>query len=296
MNILDKDLLETVWSNDWTRRGIVICIGVGVIISLRKVLKNRKLAKLRAEWNSAGKDVVVLHQFWRGKYCPNFSPYVLKVECFMRLAGIKYITDIQEPMGSRGLCPWITLNGEDIEDSQHIVDRLTKQFKVRLDDHLTPERKATLEAVRIMLEEQLFWILFMWRYYHTNCKTFKKTQIFPTWYLYYFFQTMLYFHAQKRGKAHGIARHTLQEQIKMTEKQMEILNVLLGDGQYFGGDQPCSVDCIVFGFLAQGMWNDTDSPLETLIKVTHPKLAAYCIRMKERIYPDWKKLLNPPQE
>lgn len=45
----------------------------------------------RADWNAAGKDVVVLHQFWRGKYCPNMSPYVLKVECFMRLAGIKYV-------------------------------------------------------------------------------------------------------------------------------------------------------------------------------------------------------------
>lgn len=296
MDMLVKDSLETLWSNEWIRKSIVICIGFGVIISVKKFFENRKLAKLRADWNAAGKDVVVLHQFWRGKYCPNMSPYVLKVECFMRLAGIKYVTDIQKPFGARGLCPWITLNGEDIDDSQHILERLTEQFNVKLDDHLTPERKATLEAIRIMLEEHFFWILFMYRYYHTNCKVFKKTQVFPTWFLHYFYSTYLYYHSQKRGRAQGIARHTYAEQVKMTEKNLEILNTLLGDGQYFGGDQPCSTDCIIFGFLAQGMWNDTDSPFETLIKVTYPKLAAYSIRMKERIYPDWKKLLNPPQE
>lgn len=73
-----------------------------------------------------------------------------------------------------------------------------------------------------------FRILFMYRYYHTNCKIFKKTQVFPTWFLHYFFPTYLYYHSQKRGRAQGIARHTFAEQVKMTEKNIEILNTLLG--------------------------------------------------------------------
>ena len=32
------------------------------------------------EWNKAGQDVVVLHQFPRAKKSPNFSPYCMKLE------------------------------------------------------------------------------------------------------------------------------------------------------------------------------------------------------------------------
>lgn len=44
----------------------------------------------RKRWNNAGKDVVVLHIFQRGKYCPNLSPYVIKLEMYLRMADIQY--------------------------------------------------------------------------------------------------------------------------------------------------------------------------------------------------------------
>ncbi|RXG57302.1 Failed axon connections, partial [Armadillidium vulgare] len=47
-------------------------------------------AAARLEWDSAGQDVVVLHGFPRSKVCPNLSPYVLKLETYLRVAGIKY--------------------------------------------------------------------------------------------------------------------------------------------------------------------------------------------------------------
>ncbi len=37
---------------------------------------------------------LVLHSFERGKTCPNISPFVLKLETYLRMAGIPYEVNI----------------------------------------------------------------------------------------------------------------------------------------------------------------------------------------------------------
>ena len=44
------------------------------------------------------KGVLVLHQFSRGKYCPNLSPFALKLEAFLRLSRIPYIVSTLREM------------------------------------------------------------------------------------------------------------------------------------------------------------------------------------------------------
>ncbi|MPC10452.1 Failed axon connections [Portunus trituberculatus] len=41
-------------------------------------------------WDAAGQDVVVLHMFGRGRHLPNLSPFVLKLETYLRMTDIKY--------------------------------------------------------------------------------------------------------------------------------------------------------------------------------------------------------------
>ena len=86
---------------------------------LKKLRQPAPSAALRQEWNNAGelsilrmplkfteknydlilgKDVVVLHMFDRFDQAPNPSPYPLKVETFLRMADIKYVTDFKHPM------------------------------------------------------------------------------------------------------------------------------------------------------------------------------------------------------
>ena len=59
----------------------VAAVGAGTVtvILVRKILAGKKLAQAREEWDSAGKDVVVLHQLPRGTACPNVSPFAMKV-------------------------------------------------------------------------------------------------------------------------------------------------------------------------------------------------------------------------
>ncbi len=58
----------------------------------------------------------------------SLTPFAAKLETWLRAAGAKYVNDFEYPMSPEtGKCPWITLNGEDISDSQVIVETLMKR-------------------------------------------------------------------------------------------------------------------------------------------------------------------------
>ena len=86
-------------------------------------------AQRQEQWNGAGKDVAVLHQMPRATFCPSPSPYPIKLETFLRAAGIKYVNDFNDFTSPKGKTPWITFNGSNISDSQLAMQHLTKKLK-----------------------------------------------------------------------------------------------------------------------------------------------------------------------
>jgi hypothetical protein len=70
----------------------VVSLGICAKV-LIKIISKARWAKLQQKWNNAGKDVVVLHQFGRASFCPNPSPYPIKLETFLRINNIKYVND-----------------------------------------------------------------------------------------------------------------------------------------------------------------------------------------------------------
>lgn len=128
---------------------------------------------------TVGENVVLLHQFDRGAFTPSLSPFVLKLETYLRMAKIPYQVnihdysfynyliprlilnfiqnDFENPMGPKGKTPWITLNGEDIADSQICIERLAQHFQIDLSSHLTAEERAIARSFQIMVDEHLYW-------------------------------------------------------------------------------------------------------------------------------------------
>ncbi|KAK7073891.1 hypothetical protein SK128_011751 [Halocaridina rubra] len=272
-----------------------IVAGIGVLYTVSKIGKLRKKQQLRKKWDSIGKDVVLLHQFQRGKYCVNLSPFAIKVETYLRLAKIKYEVDSNSPFGPKKKCPWITLNGEDVGDSEMVIQKLSQHFDVNLDSHLDEVTQAQLEAVRVMADEFVFWIVIAWRYWLDGCVTFLKSQSFPP-FLNRAFPYMMTSTIKKRSINQGVGVHSPEEIYQMAKKSCGTLSTILGDSPYFGGDQPSTADCAIFGQLAQLMWNAPGSQYEALVRELYPSLGNYCNRMKDTIFPDWNKLLNPPLE
>ena len=77
----DQDILNRY-------KGVWIALGiVGLLLLIFGLLKWRsmkKKAQLRKMWADVGKDVVVLHQPPRARFCPSGSPYPIKLETFLR--------------------------------------------------------------------------------------------------------------------------------------------------------------------------------------------------------------------
>ena len=59
----------------------------------------------------------------------SLSPFVTKLETFLRVTDLRYICEYEFPNHPEtGTSPWITINGQDVADSQLSVEYLMKRF------------------------------------------------------------------------------------------------------------------------------------------------------------------------
>ena len=118
-------------------------------------------------------DVVLLYSFPRTTFAPNASPYVIKLETYLRMAKIPYQIDDSVVFGKKGKIPWITLNNEDVADSYFCIEHINKHFNVDLDHDLSTEQRATCRLLEKTMEENTIWSVGLFKF------TFIKIEINP---------------------------------------------------------------------------------------------------------------------
>lgn len=284
--------LTAIWKNE---RGLIVA-STGVAASLyflaSKIYAVREKSQLRKKWNSAPKDVVILHQLPRGKFTPSISPFPLKLETYLRMAGIRYENDFTEPKSLENKTPWITLNGEDVADSQICLELLADKFQKDFSCHLSPEEKATARAFQIMAEDHFYWTGVLWRWVYTKGKTLR--QIHATFAPPLSLKIPLVCRRMKsQAIGQGLGRHAEKDVIEMGIKDLRAMSHYLGNKSYFMGEEPTELDCAMFGMLAQLVWNMPGSPFERLLNSELPNLKRFCERMKDRFWSDWDQCLLP---
>ncbi len=57
--------------------------------ALRRHRREAEKSRLRSLWDSRPRDVVTLHMSPRATNCPSPSPFPIKLEAFLKVAGIK---------------------------------------------------------------------------------------------------------------------------------------------------------------------------------------------------------------
>ncbi|XP_030752826.1 failed axon connections isoform X2 [Sitophilus oryzae] len=250
------------------------------------------------------KDIVYLYQFSRTPLLPSMSPYCLKVESWLRLAGIKYenVDHKMKYRSKKGLLPFIELNGEEIADSALIIKELSQKFSNDLDAALTAEQRNLAHATISMIENHLAWVVMWWRSkypdsvlkgYKVNLQHALGTRI-PNGILNFFFKFAYGRKGTKKAKAHGIGVHTPEEIVQFGQEDLKVLSDMLADKPFFFGDEPTNLDVVVFAHLAQIYFIDKEVEwaLRDYMTESCPNLVGHVNRMKERCFADWDDICS----
>ncbi len=232
--------------------------------------------------------MITLYQFQPAFGLPNASPFCMKVENYLRMAGLQYeiaprASHFRAP---KGKLPYIRDNGKVVADSSFIIEYLKSAYGDPLDARLTPLENAQALALRRMMEENLYWVLAYWRWMEPRGWELTKAEFFkPVPALLRGPISAL----ARRGVTrqmwgHGMGRHSADEVYHIGKTDITALADFLGDKPYFLGETPTSLDATVYAFLA----NIILVPLDSVLKqhaLKYPRLEAYCRRMRERYYP-----------
>lgn len=231
--------------------------------------------------------MIQLHQFPTALGVPNLSPFCMKAEVWLRLAGLPYeIKWTPNPgKGPKGKLPFIKDGGTVVADSQNIIEHLEQAYGVNLDAGLSAEQKAVGHAFLRMLNEHTYFALLHYRW--IDEKTWPLTrQTFFGGIPPGLRQALSAFVQRKTRRdlqGQGLGRHAPEEILRRASQDIAAIAEQLNIKPYFMGDKPGNIDASVYAFLAN-MWEvQLDTPLKAVVG-RHKNLVAYCERMRKRCF------------
>lgn len=235
---------------------------------------------------------VKLYQFAPAFGLPNGSPFCMKVEAYLRLAGIDYrcVNGALPFRAPRRKLPWIDDGGTVVADSDFIVRHLEATRGSPLDGWLSPRERAAGHALQRMLEESAYWVLLHSRWVDEPGWRLSKPQFFGT--LPPGVSGVVAALARRKLRrdcmGQGIALRTPQEIAAIGCADFEALAVLIEGREYVLGDRPSSYDATALGFLANLLWVPLAAPVRDHA-MRLPVLVEYCDRMMARVFPEYPK-------
>lgn len=230
---------------------------------------------------------ITLYQFPAAFGLPNPSPFCMKVETYLRMAGIAYTSryGMYQLRAPKKKLPYIQDDGRVVADSHLIIDYLEANYGGRLDAALTPAQRAQGTAILRLLEDSLYWVLLYARWIDDAGWPMTRQAFFgalpaP---LRWFVPSVARRSLRQQLHAQGTGRHQPDEIYNIGTADIAALALLLGEQAYFLGADPTSVDAAAYAFLANILDVPLDMPLLQAARA-HANLPAYCERMRARYY------------
>ncbi len=217
------------------------------------------------------------------------SPFVLKVDLFLRMSNIEFkviarTANLQK--APKGKLPFIKDDDTVIADSQFIIRYLEKKYNVDLDKNLSAEQKSISRLLGKSLDESLYWCLVYSRWAKDDTWAEVKAAFFDA--MPFPLRIIVPIIARKSTiKAlnnQGFGRHSNEELLEIANESFQALSIFLDDKPYFFGEYPSSFDVTVFTLLTQFIDVTLDNDFNRAAR-QYPNLVDYCSRMISEYYP-----------
>lgn len=216
------------------------------------------------------------------------SPFVMKAEILLKMAGLPYAIDVNGfKQAPKGKLPYIDDGDDRIPDSTLIRWHLERKYGIDFDRGLSTEERAIAWSFEKMAEDHFYWTLLDARW--TDDSNFAKGPLT-------FFRkvpvpmrqiVVAMVRRQVRRGLHeqGMGRHSPAEIVALGTRSIDATADFLADKPFFMGQEPTGVDAAIFSFVAGILCPHFDTPLREAAE-RHGNLRRYVGTMTARYYPD----------
>jgi glutathione S-transferase len=223
---------------------------------------------------------------------PNPSAFCVKLETYLRMAGIPYEVAVGDPRDApKGKVPWIDDAGHVLGDSAFIINYLKQTCGDPLDGRLTPQQQAAGHAIRKMLEDSLYFVSSYSKWVDDDGFAIYSAELFagmPAEQLEYV-PPMVRKRAIEKLHAQGVARHSRDEVHELGIQDVQAFGELLGKGPYLFGDRPTSFDASAFGVIGNIKDGPFASPVRDAVRKIR-NIADYIDRIRQHYFADLNQL------
>ncbi len=235
--------------------------------------------------------MIQVHKFGPAFGLPDASPFVTKVETYLRITGQTYeVVTADVRKAPRGQLPVVLIDDKRIPDSTAIVDFLEGKRSEKLDAHLDEHERAIAFAFKSMLEEHLYFgMLYLrwatedgWKVFEPNLRSMLGNMGVPG-----ILRGMIAKKARKqvtnRAKTQGIGRASHEEIVGACKKILDAFAIQLGEKAYFCGKKPTTFDATTYAFAAGALCPAFDNEVSRHAR-SKENLVRYEARLKEQYW------------
>ncbi len=214
--------------------------------------------------------VITLHTIPGRPGLESLSPFCMKAELYLKVAGLPYKAVMGDPRKApKGKLPFIVDDdGTMIPDSGAIVAHLEKKHGEPIDKGLSDAQRAKAHVIRRTLEESLYFVVLWSRWAEdegwekVSSKYFDRLPA-P---LRLFVPGLIRNRLIASTRAQGIGRHTRDEIYAWGKQDLEAISALIGDGPFAVDDKLRTIDLTIYSFVANAVKVDVDTPVRTHLK------------------------------
>lgn len=219
---------------------------------------------------------------------PDPSPFAMKGEMLLKLAGLDYSTEIGDVRKApKGKMPVLIDGDTAIPDTTFIRFHLEDKHGIDFDKGLSARDRGIAWSVEKMLEESLYFAIMNERWaidenFDRGPRMFFDTIPAPIRGL---LVRMIRKQVKRSMWGQGISRHSRPEICRLAGRILTSVSDVMGDNKYLMGSRACGADAAVFSFVAGSLCPVFDSEILAHARA-HKNLVDYNQRMMAEFYPD----------